>query len=70
MRSRTTSSVCGFETKSVVPDMYGIYGYFLSPENTQLITLFRNIGITRFAWVEEQMTARAAVSIALRPFRG
>lgn len=35
----------GFETKSVVPDMYGVRGYFFSPENTQLITLLRNIGI-------------------------
>ena len=35
----------GFETKSVVPDMYGVRGYLFSPENTQLITLFRNIGI-------------------------
>jgi hypothetical protein len=35
----------GFETKSVVPDEYGVRGYFFSPQNTQLITLFRNIGI-------------------------
>ena len=35
----------GFETKSVVPDEYGVRGYFFSPENSQLITLFRNIGI-------------------------
>lgn len=35
----------GFETKSVVPGMFGVHGYFFSPENTQLITLFRNIGI-------------------------
>ncbi len=35
----------GFETKSVVPNTYGVSGYFFSPENTQLITLFRNIGI-------------------------
>lgn len=35
----------GFETKSVVPDMYGVHGYFFSPQNRQLITLFRNIGI-------------------------
>lgn len=35
----------GFETKSVVPNTYGVSGYFFTPENTQLITLFRNIGI-------------------------
>lgn len=35
----------GFETKSVVPNTYGVSGYFFSPENKQLITLFRNIGI-------------------------
>ena len=35
----------GFETKSAVPNMYGVHGYFFSPENAQLITLFRNIGI-------------------------
>jgi hypothetical protein len=35
----------GFETKSVVPDTYGVHGYFFSPDNRQLITLFRNIGI-------------------------
>lgn len=35
----------GFETKSVLPNTYGVHGYFFSPENTQLITLFRNIGI-------------------------
>jgi hypothetical protein len=35
----------GFETKSVMPDEYGVHGYFFRPENTQLITLFRNIGI-------------------------
>jgi hypothetical protein len=35
----------GFETKSVLPNEYGVRGYFFSPENTQLITLFRNIGI-------------------------
>jgi hypothetical protein len=35
----------GFETKSVVPDTYGVSGNFFSPANTQLITLFSNIGI-------------------------
>lgn len=35
----------GFETKSVVPNAYGVSGYFFSPKNIQLITLFRNVGI-------------------------
>lgn len=35
----------GFETKSVVLNTYGVRGNFFSPSNTQLITLFRNIGI-------------------------
>ena len=35
----------GFETKSVVPNTYGVSGYLFTPANTQLITLFRNIGI-------------------------
>ncbi len=35
----------GFETKSVVPNAYGISGSFFSPANIELITLFRNIGI-------------------------
>lgn len=35
----------GFETQSMIPNAYGVRGYFFSPENTQLITLFRNIGI-------------------------
>lgn len=35
----------GFETKSVLPNAYGVHGYFFSPENTPLITLFHNIGI-------------------------
>jgi hypothetical protein len=35
----------GFETKSVASDTYGVSGNFFSPANTQLITLFRNIGI-------------------------
>jgi len=35
----------GFETKSVLPNAYGVHGYFFTPANTQLITLFRNIGI-------------------------
>jgi hypothetical protein len=35
----------GFETKSAVSNTYGVNGYFFSPNNTQLITLFRQIGI-------------------------
>ncbi len=35
----------GFETKSVAPNTYGVHGYFFSPENRQLVTLFHNIGI-------------------------
>jgi hypothetical protein len=35
----------GFETKSVVPDTYGVKGYFFTPTNSQLITLFQNIGL-------------------------
>lgn len=35
----------GFETKSVVANTYGVRGNFFSPGNTQLITLFRNIGV-------------------------
>jgi hypothetical protein len=35
----------GFETKSVLRNAYGVHGYFFSPENTQLITLFRNTGV-------------------------
>ena len=35
----------GFETKSVAPNTYGVSGYFFTPTNTQLITLFRNSGI-------------------------
>lgn len=35
----------GFETKSLLPNAYGVHGHFFSPENKQLITLFRNIGI-------------------------
>ena len=35
----------GFETRSVVANSYGVHGNFFSPANTQLITLFRNIGI-------------------------
>lgn len=35
----------GFETKSVALNTYGVSGYFFTPANTQLITLFRNIGI-------------------------
>lgn len=35
----------GFETKSVTPNIYGVSGYFSTPTNTQLITLFHNIGV-------------------------
>lgn len=35
----------GFETKSVLPDTYGVHGYFFTPTNIQLITLLRNVGI-------------------------
>jgi hypothetical protein len=35
----------GFETRSVVANTYGVRGNFFSAANTQLITLFRNIGI-------------------------
>ncbi len=35
----------GFETKSMAPNTYGVSGYFFAPTNTQLITLFQNIGI-------------------------
>ncbi len=35
----------GFETKSVLPNTYGVSGYFFSPENKGLITLFRNAGV-------------------------
>lgn len=35
----------GFETRSVVPNAYHVPGYFFSAENTQLITLFRNMGL-------------------------
>ncbi len=35
----------GFETKSAVANAYGVHGNFFSPANTQLIMLFRNIGI-------------------------
>lgn len=35
----------GFETKSVAPNTYGVRGNFFAPTNTQLVTLFRNIGI-------------------------
>ena len=35
----------GFETKSVLPNTYGVSGYFFTPSNTQLITLFKNIGV-------------------------
>ena len=35
----------GFETKGAIANAYGVHGDFFSPANTQLITLFRNIGI-------------------------
>lgn len=35
----------GFEAKSVLPNAYGVKGYFFTPKNAQLITLFRNIGV-------------------------
>jgi hypothetical protein len=35
----------GFETRSATPHAYGVHGNFFSPDNKQLITLFRNIGI-------------------------
>jgi hypothetical protein len=35
----------GFETKSVAPNTYGVLGYFFTPTNSQLITLFQNIGV-------------------------
>ncbi len=35
----------GFETASVLPNHYRVPGYFFAPSNTQLITLFRNIGV-------------------------
>lgn len=35
----------GFETKSALENAYGVHGYFFTPENTQLITLFQNIGL-------------------------
>jgi len=35
----------GFETRSATANAYGVHGNFFSPDNKQLITLFRNIGI-------------------------
>ena len=35
----------GFETRSVVANSYGVSGWFFTPSNTQLVTLFRNIGL-------------------------
>lgn len=35
----------GFETASMLPNRYGVSGYFFAPWNTQLIALFRNIGV-------------------------
>lgn len=35
----------GFETASELPNHYGVSGYFFSPSNRQLITLFQNIGV-------------------------
>lgn len=35
----------GFEIRSVAPNSYRVKGYFFSPENSQLITLFRNAAV-------------------------
>jgi hypothetical protein len=35
----------GFETASELPNHYGVSGYFFTPTNKQLITLFQNIGV-------------------------
>lgn len=35
----------GFETASELPNHYEVSGYFFSPANRQLITLFQNIGV-------------------------
>jgi hypothetical protein len=35
----------GFETASELPNHYGVSCYFFTPSNTQLITLFQNIGV-------------------------
>lgn len=35
----------GFETASELANRYGVFGYFFTPSNTQLITLFQNIGV-------------------------
>ncbi len=35
----------GFETASMLPNRYGVSGYFFTPSNTQLVTLFKNIGV-------------------------
>lgn len=35
----------GFETASELPNHYGVSGYFFTPSNKQLITLFQNIGV-------------------------
>jgi hypothetical protein len=40
-----TFSGLGFETASALRDHYGVKGYFFTPSNTQLITLFKNIGV-------------------------
>ena len=35
----------GFETASMLPDRYGVAGYFFTPRNTSLITLLQNLGV-------------------------
>jgi hypothetical protein len=40
-----TFSGLGFETASALPNYYGVKGYFFAPSNSQLITLFQNIGV-------------------------
>lgn len=35
----------GFETASELPNHYGVSGYFFTPKNAELITLFKNIGV-------------------------
>jgi hypothetical protein len=35
----------GFETASELPNHYGVSGYFFTPSNIELITLFKNIGV-------------------------
>ncbi len=35
----------GFETKSEIPNSYGVSGYFFTPSNTQAVTLLQNMGV-------------------------